>query len=73
MTRDTNNITSSGRHFSADSDPSYTNSSDGIDIYDQIGGHTRATNHQLRQHNQFLDHKLAPEVHVGEWENMYDR
>lgn len=61
-----------------DSEPSYTNSSDGLDIYDQIGAHARL-NHHHRHHNhhQFLDlpgaHNLAPEVHVGEWENMYER
>jgi len=54
-----------------DSEPSYTNSSDGLDIYDHIETHSRLN------HHQFLDippaHAIPSDVHVGEWENMYDR
>lgn len=53
------------------SEPSYTNSSDGLDIYDHIGAHGRISRHQFLEMQAASN--TAPEVHVGEWENMYDR
>ena len=66
--------------LSPDSEPSYTNSSDGLDIYDHIGVDSRALNnggnqsgHRKLAQDQFQHVNLAPQIHVGEWEDMYGR
>lgn len=67
-----------------DSDPSYTNSSDGLDIYDHLdAGDQRQQTNSSRRHlaeqqkflNRHLPHtgRVGGGVHVGEWEDLYNR